>query len=105
MPGIKPIDRSSDQIHRIARKPSVLAWTLFCRVTLAGEQVRSNDPGARMLQAGFAPDLILKTIVKSGVQFQCQLHHLIAPEKAGTPDDMARAMTASRNENPRFVGR
>ena len=73
-------------------KLSILALTLFCAAVIAGQQALTIDEVTRMVQAGVAQDLILKTIAESAVAFQLNPDHLIALKKAGVPDDIVRAM-------------
>jgi hypothetical protein len=86
-------------------KLSVLALTLFCAAALAGQQALSIDDVTKMVQAGVAQDLILKTIAEPGVRFQLNPDQLITLKRAGVPDDVVRAMMAGQsNVKKRFTG-
>jgi hypothetical protein len=72
-------------------KLSILALT-FCAAVFAGQPALTIDDVTRMVQAGVAKDLILKTIAESPVPFQLNPDQLIALKKAGVPDEIVRAM-------------
>jgi hypothetical protein len=72
----------------------ILALTVFCAAAVAGQQpALTIDDVTKMVQAGVAKDLILKTIADSPVPFQLNPDQLIALKKAGVPDEIVRAMT------------
>ena len=78
----------------------VLLGVLICGGPLVAQQVLTDNDVAKMIQAGVAPDIVLKLIAESPVQFVFQADHLIALKKAGVPDDVVRAMAARSSEAP-----
>lgn len=72
---------------------------VFCAVAVAGSQVLTVDDVVKMVQAGIAQDLIVKTIVESAsVEFQMKPDQLIALKKAGVPDEIVRAMVGRHEQ-------
>jgi hypothetical protein len=79
---------------------SILAFTVFCGAALAGQQALTIDDVTKMVLAGVAQDLILKTIAESAVPFQLNPDQLIALKRSGVPDDIVRAMMVHGSPNP-----
>ncbi len=75
----------------------LVAWILAAVVLTAGPAV-TNEDIMKMVQAGVAQDLILKTISDSAVDFQMKPDQLIVLKKAGIPDDIVRAMMARTSD-------
>jgi hypothetical protein len=65
---------------------------VFCGAVLGGQRALTIDDVTKMVQAGVAKDLILKTIAESPVPFQLNPDQLIALKRTGVPDDIVRAM-------------
>jgi len=81
-------------------KFSILAFTVFCGAALAGQPALTIDDVTKMVQAGVAQDLILKTIAESAVPFQLNPNQLIALKRSGVPDDIVRAMMVHGSPSP-----
>jgi hypothetical protein len=81
-------------------KLTILALTVICGAALAGQPALTIDDVTKMVQAGVAQDLILKTIAESAVPFQLRPDQLITLKRAGVPDDIVRAMMVHGSPNP-----
>lgn len=64
------------------------------------QQILTDTDVVRMVQARVAPDIILKLIAESPVQFGLRPDHVIAWKNAGVPDDVMRAMVVRGREAP-----
>jgi len=76
----------------------VLVLTVICASTLAGQQVITSDDVVKMVEAGVAQDIIIKTIAELPVQFVLSPDRLIAMKKASVPDEIVRALMAHGHE-------
>ena len=68
--------------------------------SLAAQQMLTDTDVIRMVQAGVAPDLIVKLIETSASRFAAGPDQLIGWKKAGIPDSVMRSMLARAANSP-----
>ena len=84
----------------MSMKLLVLTAVMMGAEALVAQQILTDNDVVKMVQAGVAEDVILKLIAESPVQFALQADHVMAWQRAGVSDDVARAMVARQNDAP-----